>query len=128
MRSLVCAQCHVEYYFKKTPVKDGKAAAVVTLPWQTGAHGKNNVSCADCHMPYVQEGGIKYTDHKIGSPLEHMDKTCMNCHRTDEKSLLDNIKLKKDRKDELAKKALVQLSAAHLEAGKLGKLVQLKLK
>ena len=159
MRSLVCAQCHVEYYFKKTPVKDGKTAAVVTLPWkngtnvddmekyydgiefsdyvhqiskapiikaqhpeyetwQTGAHGKNNVSCADCHMPYVQEGGIKYTDHKIGSPLEHMDKTCMNCHRTDEKSLLDNIKLKKDRKDELAKKALVQLSAAHLEAGK----------
>ena len=159
MRSLVCAQCHVEYYFKKTPVKDGKTAAVVTLPWkngtnvddmekyydgiefsdyvhqiskapiikaqhpeyetwQTGAHGKNNVACADCHMPYVQEGGIKYTDHKIGSPLEHMDKTCMNCHRTDEKSLLDNIKLKKDRKDELAKKALVQLSAAHLEAGK----------
>ena len=159
MRSLVCAQCHVEYYFKKTPVKDGKTAAVVTLPWkngtnvddiekyydsiefsdyvhqiskapiikaqhpeyetwQTGAHGKNNVACADCHMPYVQEGGIKYTDHKIGSPLEHMDKTCMNCHRTDEKSLLENIKLKKDRKDELAKKALVQLSAAHLEAGK----------
>ena len=159
MRSLVCAQCHVEYYFKKTPVKDGKTAAVVTLPWkngtnvddmekyydsiefsdyvhqiskapiikaqhpeyetwQTGVHGKNNVSCADCHMPYVQEGGVKYTDHKIGSPLEHMDKTCMNCHRTDEKSLLDNIKLKKDRKDELAKKALVQLSAAHLEAGK----------
>ena len=159
MRSLVCAQCHVEYYFKKTPVKDGKTAAVVTLPWkngtnvddmekyydsinfsdyvhqiskapiikaqhpeyetwQTGVHGKNNVSCADCHMPYVQEGGIKYTDHKIGSPLEHMDKTCMNCHRTDEKSLLDNIKLKKERKDELAKKALVQLSAAHLEAGK----------
>lgn len=159
MRSMVCAQCHVEYYFQKTPVKDGKTAAVVTLPWkngtnvddmekyydsinfsdyvhqiskapiikaqhpeyetwQTGVHGKNNVSCADCHMPYVQEGGIKYTDHKIGSPLEHMDKTCMNCHRTDEKSLLDNIKLKKERKDELAKKALVQLSAAHLEAGK----------
>ena len=138
MRSMVCAQCHVEYYFQKTPLKDGKTAAVVTLPWKkgtnvddmekyydeiqfsdwvhpisktpmikaqhpeyetwkTGVHGKNNVSCADCHMPYKQEGGIKYTDHKIGNPLEHMDNTCMNCHRTDEKSLLENVKLKKDR-------------------------------
>ena len=38
MRSLVCAQCHVEYYFKKTPVKDGKTAAVVTLPWKNGTN------------------------------------------------------------------------------------------
>lgn len=159
MRSMVCAQCHVEYYFQKTPVKDGKTAMVVTLPWKngtniddmekyyddinfsdwvhpisktpmikaqhpeyetwkTGVHGKNNVSCADCHMPYVQEGGVKYTDHKIGNPLEQMDKTCMNCHRTDEKSLLDNVKLKKERKDELQGKAIKQLAAAHLEAGK----------
>ena len=159
MRSMVCAQCHVEYYFQKTPLKDGKTAAVVTLPWKkgtnvddmekyydeiqfsdwvhpisktpmikaqhpeyetwkTGVHGKNNVSCADCHMPYKQEGGIKYTDHKIGNPLEHMDNTCMNCHRTDEKSLLENVKLKKDRKDELQGKAIKQLAAAHLEAGK----------
>lgn len=159
MRSMVCAQCHVEYYFQKTPLKDGKTAAVVTLPWKkgtniddmekyydeiqfsdwvhpisktpmikaqhpeyetwkTGVHGKNNVSCADCHMPYKQEGGVKYTDHKIGNPLEHMDNTCMNCHRTDEKSLLENVKLKKDRKDELQGKAIKQLAAAHLEAGK----------
>lgn len=122
MRTMVCAQCHVEYYFKKTPLANGKTSMVVTLPWaegtsvesiekyydniefsdwvhqisktpmlkaqhpeyetwKTGAHGKNNVSCADCHMPYTQEGGVKYTDHKIGNPLENMDKTCMNCHR-----------------------------------------------
>ena len=42
----------------------------------------------------------------------------MNCHRVSEKSLLANINEKRARKDELAKKALVQLSAAHLEAGK----------
>ncbi len=159
MRTMVCAQCHVEYYFKKTPLANGKTSMVVTLPWaegtsvesiekyydniefsdwvhqisktpmlkaqhpeyetwKTGAHGKNNVSCADCHMPYTQEGGVKYTDHKIGNPLENMDKTCMNCHRVSEKSLLANINEKRARKDELAKKALVQLSAAHLEAGK----------
>ena len=37
MRSLVCAQCHVEYYFKKTEWEDKgekKTAAVVTLPWE----------------------------------------------------------------------------------------------
>jgi len=159
MRSMVCAQCHVEYYFAKTPLGDGKKAAVVTLPWaegtlvedmekyyddrefkdwthkisktpmlkaqhpgwemwKTGAHGKNNVSCADCHMPYVQEGGIKYTDHNIGNPLENMDKSCMNCHRVSEKSLLDNINEKRARKDELHKKAMKSLAAAHLEAGK----------
>ena len=39
MRSLVCAQCHVEYYFKKTEWDDKgekKMAAVVTLPWEKG--------------------------------------------------------------------------------------------
>ena len=159
MRSMVCAQCHVEYYFKKTPLADGKKAAVVTLPWgegtsvedmekyydnlefkdwthkisktpmlkaqhpgwemwKTGAHGRNNVSCADCHMPYTQEGSIKYTDHKIGNPLENMDKSCMNCHRTSEESLLANINKKRERKDELHEKAMKAISAAHLEAGK----------
>ena len=159
MRSMVCAQCHVEYYFAKTPLANGKKAAVVTLPWgegtsvedmeryydnmnfkdwthkvskapmlktqhpgwemwKTGAHGKNNVSCADCHMPYVQEGGIKYTDHNIGNPLENMDKSCMNCHRTSEKSLLANINKKRERKDELHHKAMTAIASAHLEAGK----------
>ncbi|MGB6328334.1 MAG: ammonia-forming cytochrome c nitrite reductase [Halarcobacter sp.] len=159
MRTMVCAQCHVEYYFKKTPLADGGKAAVVTLPWsegtsvedmekyydninfkdwthkisktpmlkaqhpgyemwKTGAHGKNNVSCADCHMPYKREGGVKYTDHNIGNPLENMDNSCMTCHRTSEESLLATVKEKRDRKDELHKKAMTQITAAHLEAGK----------
>lgn len=159
MRTMVCAQCHVEYYFDKQPNPKGGKAAVVTLPWskgtsveameeyyderqfkdwthkvsktpmlkaqhpgyemwKTGAHGKNGVSCADCHMPYKQEGGIKYTDHKIGNPLDNMEQTCMNCHRVSEKSLLSNIAEKKQRKDELHKKAMKQLASAHLEAGK----------
>ncbi len=40
MRSLVCAQCHSEYYFKKTEWTDDKGtkktAAVVTFPWENG--------------------------------------------------------------------------------------------
>jgi nitrite reductase (cytochrome c-552) len=159
MRTMVCAQCHVEYYFKKTAKPDGGKAAVVTLPWangtsvedmekyyddmnfkdwthkvsktpmlkaqhpgyemwKTGAHGKNGVSCADCHMPYKQEGGIKYTDHKIANPLDNMENSCMTCHRVSEKSLLANIAEKKARKDELHKKSMKQIAAAHLEAGK----------
>lgn len=40
MRSLACAQCHSEYYFKKTEWTDKagakKTAMVVTLPWDNG--------------------------------------------------------------------------------------------
>ena len=96
MRSLVCAQCHVEYYFAKEPQN------YLTLPWHngvgvegmidyfdriafadyihpisktpiiksqhpdyelytTGIHAYRNVACADCHMPYRSEGGVKFT-------------------------------------------------------------------
>lgn len=97
MRSLVCAQCHVEYYFPE-PIYE------VALPWaqglepeqqyayyqsigfadwthpSTGApllkaqhpdyemfvgspHHAAGLACADCHMPYVVEGNVKYTSH-----------------------------------------------------------------
>jgi nitrite reductase (cytochrome c-552) len=163
MRSLVCAQCHVEYYFKKTEWtdKEGKAqtAGVVTLPWakgfdvedmeqyydeinfadwthqisktpmlkaqhpdyemyMTGAHGQNDVACADCHMPYVREGGVKYSSHNVSSPLDHMANTCLNCHSEDEKTLKDRVQRKKERRDELALTATDVIARAHLEAGK----------
>ncbi|HUN04392.1 MAG TPA: ammonia-forming cytochrome c nitrite reductase subunit c552, partial [Niabella sp.] len=109
MRSLVCAQCHVEYYFKG----DNK---YVTFPWdkgmnaddiekyydtvqfddyvhklsrtpiikaqhpdyevfELGIHAQRGVSCADCHMPYKSQGGIKYTDHHISSSLANINNT-----------------------------------------------------
>jgi len=103
MRSLVCAQCHVEYYFNKNlPGKEG--VPYLTFPWDkgmnvedmiayydeigfkdwthtiskapmlkaqhpgyetwiTGTHAKRGVTCADCHMPYMSEGGQKFSDH-----------------------------------------------------------------
>ncbi|MBW2467620.1 MAG: ammonia-forming cytochrome c nitrite reductase [Deltaproteobacteria bacterium] len=163
LRSLVCAQCHSEYYFKKTKWTDKngeeKTAGVVTFPWdngfsveamekyyddrdfvdwthkvsktpmlkaqhpgyeiyKTGAHGLNNVACADCHMPYVREGGVKYSSHNVGSPLEHMGKTCMNCHNEEEKAFRDRINRKLERKNELSKTAMDVIAKAHLEAGK----------
>ena len=163
MRSLVCAQCHSEYYFKPTKWtdKDGteKTAKVVTFPWangfavedmekyyddinfvdwthkisktpmlkaqhpgyelfKTGAHGLNDVACADCHMPYVREGGVKYSNHNVGSPMENIANTCLNCHSEDEKTLKDTVARKLARKDELHNTAMDVIGKAHLEAGK----------
>ncbi len=163
MRSLVCAQCHAEYYFKPTEWKDKdgttKTAKVVTFPWangfavedmekyyddinfadwthkisktpmlkaqhpgyeiyKTGAHGLNDVSCADCHMPYVREGGVKYSSHNVGSPMDNMANTCLNCHHEEEKTLRATIERKLARKNELHNTAMDVLAKAHLEAGK----------
>lgn len=161
-RSLVCAQCHVEYYFKKTDWTDAKGnaktAMVVTYPWanglstegmekfyddinfsdwthsisktpmlkaqhpdyefwKTGIHGQKGVSCADCHMPYTQEGSVKYSDHQIQSPLKTMDKSCMNCHRESEAKLKDIVHQKMVRKDFLMDIAFDNIAKAHLETG-----------
>ncbi|OGU56983.1 MAG: ammonia-forming cytochrome c nitrite reductase subunit c552 [Ignavibacteria bacterium GWF2_33_9] len=129
MRSLVCAQCHVEYYFDKTKVEN---AQYLTFPWDKGStvedmekyydeiefsdwthslsrtpmlkaqhpdyevhklgiHGQRNVACADCHMPYISEGGQKYSSHHLVSPLKYIDKTCMVCHRESEETLRNNV-------------------------------------
>ena len=128
-RSLVCAQCHVEYYFqnkdhgpaakpvfpwdngfapeqiyeyyktvgakgedgKGTPFFDWKHAAsgVPSLKmqhpeyetWKNGSHGKAGVSCADCHLPYMREGGKKVSSHFMTSPLRDPElRACRQCH------------------------------------------------
>lgn len=161
MRSLVCAQCHAEYYFKKTEWEDKgekKTAMVVTFPWNkglsaenmeeyydsysftdwthqlsktpmlkaqhpdyetfvTGVHYRNGLACADCHMPYVREGGVKYSSHKVGSPLDNIANTCLNCHKGTEKEFRETVEKKLARKNELAKIATDVLAKAHLEAG-----------
>lgn len=163
LRTLVCAQCHAEYYFKPTEWTDKngdkQTAKVVTFPWangfavedmekyyddinfvdwthqisktpmlkaqhpgyeiyKTGAHGLNNVSCADCHMPYVREGGVKYSSHNVASPLDNIANTCLNCHSEDEKTLRDTVARKLARKEEMSKTAMDVIGKAHLEAGK----------
>ena len=162
LRSLVCAQCHAEYYFRKTEWEDKgtkKTAAVVTFPWSkgfsaesmeafydeynfsdwthqlskapmikaqhpdyetfvTGVHSRNGLACADCHMPYVREGGVKYSSHKVGSPLDNIANTCLNCHKGTEKEFRETVEKKLKRKDELAAMAMDILARAHLEAAK----------
>ncbi len=162
-RNLVCAQCHSEYYFKKTKWTDengnNKIANVVTYPWangltvegmekyyddenftdwthkisktkmlkaqhpgyelfKTGIHAQKGVSCADCHMPYTQEGSVKYSDHQLQNPLETMDRSCMPCHRENEKKLKDIVHRKFERKEQLHELAMDNLAKAHLETAK----------
>jgi nitrite reductase (cytochrome c-552) len=126
MRSLVCAQCHVEYYFKAEPKN------YLTFPWAkglsvedmieyydsydfadwthpisktpiikaqhpdyeiytTGVHSYRDVSCADCHMPYVTQGGVKFTDHHVQSPLLAISRSCAVCHRWSEEEIRSRV-------------------------------------
>ncbi len=150
MRSLVCAQCHVEYYFKG----DGK---YLTFPWdkgfsadsmekyydeanftdwthklskakmlkgqhpdyelyRTGIHAARGVSCPDCHMPYKVEGGMKFTDHHIQSPLNNIANSCQVCHRESEEQLRQDVYARQDRVLELRRIAEDALAKAHIEA------------
>lgn len=150
MRSLVCAQCHVEYYFKG----DGK---YLTFPWdkgmtvenieqyydeanfsdythalsrapiikaqhpdyeisQMGIHGQRGVSCADCHMPYKSEGGVKFSDHHVQSPLAMIDRTCQVCHRESEETLRNNVYERQRKANEIRNRLEKELAAAHIEA------------
>lgn len=125
MRTYVCAQCHVEYYF----LGENKE---LTFPWSqgttiddieshydtygfsdwthaetgapmikiqhpeyemstTGIHYRSGVACADCHMPYIRQGGVKISDHWIRSPLTNLNNACQTCHNIPEAELADRV-------------------------------------
>lgn len=150
MRSLVCAQCHVEYFFKG----EGK---YLTFPWDKGMtmedmekyyddleysdwthavskapmlktqhpdyeifmmgpHAKRGLSCADCHMPYKSEGGIKYSDHHIMSPLKNVASTCQTCHKDSEENLKNYVYEYQDKALEIRNIIEKDLSKAHIMA------------
>jgi nitrite reductase (cytochrome c-552) len=156
MRSLVCAQCHVEYYFDKHR-QDAPDVSYLTFPWQkgmtadaallyydsvkhvdfphqlskaqilkaqhpdyeiylTGIHAERGVACADCHMPYVKEGGQKFTSHRIVSPLANIENTCQVCHRESEEQLRENVYERQGKVMEIRDKAETELVSAHVEA------------
>ncbi len=150
-QSMVCGQCHVEYYFSgknkavkfpwdqgtrvddmedyydklnfsdwvhplsKTPMLKAQHPEFET--WRAGIHGKNNVTCIDCHMPKVQNSAGKvYTDHKIGNPFDNFDQSCANCHTQDKASLQAVVAQRKHDVNEIKLKVEDQLVHAHFEA------------
>ncbi len=149
MRTLVCAQCHVEYYFKGP----GK---YLTFPWDkgtsleametyydeadfsdwthaisktplvkmqhpdyevylTGIHAYRQVACADCHMPYRTEGGLKFTDHHVQSPLLNIANSCAVCHRWSEEDIRHRVEAIQDKVRDARSRAEQTLVYAHLE-------------
>jgi nitrite reductase (cytochrome c-552) len=158
MRSLVCAQCHVEYYFNKN-IPGKEDASYLVFPWKNGmttegieayydsldfadwvhplskarmlksqhpdyelfslgVHAKRSVSCADCHMPYSTEGGQKFTNHHIGSPLSNVENSCFVCHREKVNDLISDVYERQKKVKEGAVKLQRLIAMAHIEAAK----------
>jgi nitrite reductase (cytochrome c-552) len=164
MRSLVCAQCHVEYYFGNDPDVNvegqpsfGNRGKYLVFPWDegigvdgmekyfekrpelydwihpisgarmikmqhpdwevytTGIHAYRNVSCADCHMPYRTEGGVKFSNHHIQSPLLDIASSCGVCHRWSEDEIRGRVESAQTKHFELKLKAEDALVKAHFD-------------
>lgn len=153
MRSLVCAQCHVEYFFDS---RDNKHK-YLTFPWDSGmtvesmekyydnfnfsdwthaiskapmlkaqhpdyevfklgVHYRAGLACADCHMPYISEGGVKFTDHHVQSPLNNISRSCQVCHRESEEELRERVYQRQRDIKELRTMLEKELVNAHFEA------------
>jgi len=154
MRSLVCAQCHVEYYFNKKMIE---GVQYLVFPWLngttaeeiekyydeigfsdwthalsrapmlkaqhpdyevylTGTHASRGVSCADCHMPFISEGGIKFTDHHLQSPLNNISNSCQVCHREETENLIKDVYSRQDKIIENRNILETLLVRCHVEA------------
>lgn len=157
MRTYVCAQCHVEYYFagenkvltfpwtegltindiqtyydniefkdwshKETGAPMLKMQHPEFELWSTGIHARSGVSCADCHMPYMREGGVKISDHWIRSPLTNLNTSCQTCHKWPEEELRGRVLEIQDRTANLLRRietasiAAIDAIVAAREAG-----------
>jgi len=81
-----------------------------------GIHAQRGVACADCHMPYIAEGGVKYTSHHVQSPLNMISSTCAVCHRQSEQELMNNVYERQDKIAALRNYLEDILVTAHYEA------------
>jgi nitrite reductase (cytochrome c-552) len=148
MRTYVCGQCHVEYYFKGkekrlvypwsgglkveaimayyddigfkdwTHAETGARVLKAQHPefelWNQGIHARSGVTCADCHMPYKREGGLKISDHHVRSPVLNINRACQTCHNIPEEELkarVETIQGRTFRVRNMALDALVALIA-----------------
>ena len=84
--------------------------------FSTNVHYDRGVSCADCHMPYKTEGGVKFTDHHIQSPLNNIENSCKVCHRVTTEELVHDVYERQEKVEELLGLAEKSLAAVHMEA------------
>jgi len=67
-------------------------------------------------MPFIAEGGVKYTSHFVQSPLNMISNTCATCHRQSEEELMKNVYERQDKIAELRNYLEEILVTAHYEA------------
>ena len=60
-------------------------------------HWKAGVSCADCHMPSIESGSHKVSDHRVMSPLKNNLKACSQCHAESPEQLREQVTAIQDR-------------------------------
>jgi nitrite reductase (cytochrome c-552) len=68
-------------------------------------------------MPYISEGGLKFSNHHVTTPLKYISQACQTCHRESEGTLMQNVIDRQDKVAELRKQAERLLTRAHVEAG-----------
>jgi len=149
MRTYVCAQCHVEYYFKGegnyltfpwdrgttpedmeryydeagftdwTHAISGAKMIKIQHPdyevYRAGIHAFRNIACADCHAPYRTEGGVKFTDHHVQSPLLNIAGSCAVCHRWSEAEIRGRVEAIQDKVHQTRGLAEEALAKAHFD-------------
>ncbi|MCD4657941.1 MAG: ammonia-forming cytochrome c nitrite reductase subunit c552, partial [Planctomycetes bacterium] len=84
--------------------------------FKSGIHSQRGLSCADCHMPYNAEGGLKFSNHHVSSPLKYISKTCVTCHRDGEEELQNNVYERQDKMKKSMDSAVELLFRSHVEA------------
>ncbi|KGQ66744.1 ammonia-forming nitrite reductase cytochrome c552 subunit [Gallibacterium anatis] len=85
--------------------------------WTMGMHGKNGVTCVDCHMAKQQTAdGRVFTNHNIGNPFDNFQNTCANCHDQSKGKLQGIVNSRKERVQSAMIKLEDQLVHAHFEA------------
>jgi nitrite reductase (cytochrome c-552) len=138
MRTLICAQCHREYYlapgleFPRGRTVDeieafytaacyrdwehAETGAAVLLPqhpqfelYSQGPHARAGVACADCHMPYLHHGAMRITAHNARSPLLDVSHSCLPCHRNSPEEMKERIRIIQDRTTALVTRAQIAL-------------------
>lgn len=73
--------------------------------WSQGIHARSQVSCADCHMPYMRDGATKISDHWVRSPLLNVNRACQTCHRFSEEELKARVDVIQERNHALLQRA-----------------------
>jgi nitrite reductase (cytochrome c-552) len=140
MRTLVCAQCHRDYYlapgtrfptgrtveeieafFAASGFRDwdhaetGAAVLLARHPQfemhSQGVHARSGVACADCHMPFQRQGALRITAHNARSPLADLERACLPCHRSPPEEMKARIQAIQQRTDALLARAQAALVA-----------------